>query len=82
MQRIKKNVHVIALLFRETKVLLFRTICKIAGKTLAVSLHKIGGTSAKYSGKLDILPSVCTIFAKKYYITIYDRSRIINQNNY
>ena len=38
MQRIKKNVHVIVFLFRETKVLLFRTICKIAGKTLAVSL--------------------------------------------
>ena len=63
MQRIKKNVHIIALLFRETKVLLFRTICKIAGKTLAVSLHKIGGTSAKRSSKLDVLHSVCTIVA-------------------
>ena len=40
MQIIKKNVHVIVFLFRETKVLLFRTICKIAGKTLAVSLQQ------------------------------------------
>lgn len=63
MQRIKKNVHVIVFLFRETKMILFRTICKIAGKTLAVSLHKIGGTSAKRSSKLDVLHSVCTIFA-------------------
>ena len=40
MQRIKKNVHVIVFLFRETKMILFRTICKIAGKTLAVSLQQ------------------------------------------
>jgi hypothetical protein len=40
MQRIEKNVHVIVLLFRETKMILFRTICKIAGKTLAVSLQQ------------------------------------------
>ena len=63
MQIIKKNVHVIVFLFRETKMLLFRTICKIACKTLAVSLHKIGSTSAKRSSKLDVLHSVCTIFA-------------------
>ena len=29
----------------------------------AQSLHKIGCTSAKHSSKLDILLSVCTIFA-------------------
>lgn len=40
MQRIKKNVHVIVFLFRETKMILFRTICKIAGKTLALSLQQ------------------------------------------
>ena len=63
MQRIEKNVHVIVLLFRETKMISFRTICKIAYKTLALSLHKIGSTSAKRSSKLDVLHSVCTIFA-------------------
>lgn len=40
MQRIEKNVHVIVFLFRETKMILFRTICKIAGKTLALSLQQ------------------------------------------
>lgn len=32
-------------------------------RSLALSLHKIGCTSAKYSIKLDVLLSVCTIFA-------------------
>ena len=40
MQKIEKNVHVIVFLFSETKMLLFITICKIVGKTLAVSLQQ------------------------------------------
>ena len=31
----------------------------------ALSLHKIGGTSVKHSSKLDVLLSICTIFAKE-----------------
>ena len=32
-------------------------------KRFVLSLHKIGGTSVEHSNKLDVLLSVCTIFA-------------------
>ncbi len=34
-------------------------------KRFALSLHKTGGTSVEHSSKLDVLLSVCTIFAKR-----------------